>query len=184
MMRRRSKYAALAPFILALAAWSGASHAQDNGTSQTDQTSYDLLSRLWINPGFYSYHWDKDKNLNNSNWGVGVEYVLNNQWSLTAGTFNNSDRERSNYLGAYYMPFEWQGFKFGAAVGAFNGYPHYKDGGWFPALIPTVAYERDYWGLNVGVVPSYKDRLYGAITFQLKVRFSAPSAGTGKSAAQ
>ena len=76
---------------------------------------------------------------------------------------------------ASHNPAEWQGLKFGAAVGAFDGYPHYRDGGWFPALIPTVAYESRHWGLNVGILPSYKDRLYGAITFQFKVRFAGPA---------
>lgn len=158
----------LAPaLVLATAAWPAMGQAQE--------ASSQFLSRLWINPGFYSLHFDRDKDLEDQNWGLGVEYVLNDQWSLTAGAFRNSDRERSHYVGAYFMPFEWQGLKFGAAVGAFDGYPHYRDGGWFPALIPTVAYESRHWGLNVGIIPSYKDRLYGAITFQFKVRFAGPA---------
>ena len=170
-----SRRAALAGLLLALAALPAAGQAQES-TAEAGSSS-EVLSRLWLNPGFYSWHWDRNMNLEDANPGFGVEYVLDDQWSLTAGTFKNSDRERSNYIGAYYMPFQWQGFKFGAAVGAFDGYPNYKDGGWFPALIPTVAYESRYWGLNVGVIPSYKDRLYGAISFQLKVRFSAPAGG-------
>ena len=173
MSRRR-----LAALLLAgLAALPGLGQAQESST-----TTSEVLSRLWLNPGFYSWHWDRDKNLNNENWGLGAEYALNDQWSLTAGTFRNSDRERSNYVGAYFMPFEWQGLKFGAAFGAFDGYPHYKDGGWFPGVIPTVAYESRYWGLNVGIIPSYKDRLYGAISFQLKVRFAAPAPRTSSAA--
>ena len=166
----------LAPLLLGLAAaWPAMGHAQE------EAPAYDLLSRVWINPGFYSYHWDRNKNLENQNWGLGLEYVLNDQWSLTAGAFRNSDRERSRYVGAYFMPFQWQGLKFGAALGVFDGYPHYRDGDWFPALIPSVVYESSYWGLNVGVVPSYKDRLHGAISFQLKVRFGAPpSAGSSR----
>ncbi|SFM73795.1 hypothetical protein [Variovorax sp. OV329] len=173
-----SRRAALAGLLLALAALPAAGQAQE--TASDAGSSSEVLSRLWLNPGFYSWHWDRDKNLEDANPGFGVEYVLDDEWSLTAGTFKNSDRERSNYIGAYYMPLQWQGFRFGAAVGAFDGYPNYKDGGWFPALIPTVAYESRYWGLNVGVIPSYKDRLYGAISFQLKVRFSAPAGGAPK----
>ena len=162
------RHALLLPTVLlAMAALPGAAQAQE---------SSDVLSRLWINPGFYSLHFDRDKDLENANYGLGVEWVLNDQWSLTAGAFHNSDRERSHYVGAYFMPFEWQGIKFGAAVGAFDGYPNYKDGGWFPALIPTAAYESRYWGLNVGIIPSYKDRLHGALTFQFKFRFAAPPA--------
>lgn len=167
-LRRPQALRRLVPaLVLATVAWPAMSQAQE--------ASSEFLSRLWINPGFYSLHFDRDKDLEDQNWGLGVEYVLNDQWSLTAGAFRNSDRERSHYVGAYFMPFEWQGLKFGAAVGAFDGYPHYRDGGWFPALIPTVAYESRHWGLNVGIIPSYKDRLYGAITFQFKVRFAGPA---------
>ena len=172
-----SRRALLLPgLLLALAAAPALAQTQEPAADAG--TSSELLSRLWLNPGFYSWHWDRDKDLEDANPGFGLEYVLNDQWSLTAGTFKNSDRVRSNYVGAYYMPFQWEGIRFGAAVGAFDGYPNYKNGGWFPALIPTVAYESRYWGLNVGIIPSYKDRLYGAISFQLKVRFAAPASSS------
>ena len=135
----------------------------------------EALSKTWFNPGFYSYHFDRDKNLEDANPGLGIEYPINEQWSFTAGAFRNSDRERSKYIGVYFMPFEWQGVKFGAALGAFDGYPNYRDGNWFPAVIPTAAIEWQHWGLNIGFVPPYKDRLHGAISFQLKARFGAPA---------
>jgi hypothetical protein len=31
--------------------------------------------------------------------------------------------------------------------------------------------EAEHWGLNVMLVPPLKDRLYGAVSFQLKYRF-------------
>ncbi|HEV7815927.1 MAG TPA: hypothetical protein VGP06_12605, partial [Janthinobacterium sp.] len=61
-------------------------------------------------------------------------------------------------------------FRLGAVVGAFNGYPKMLDGGWFPALVPVLSYEYKRVGVNLGIVPSYKDRLYGAFSFQLKVK--------------
>ena len=42
---------------------------------------------LWLNAGFYSAHFDTDKGLRNSNPGFGVEAVINENWSATAGTF-------------------------------------------------------------------------------------------------
>ena len=59
-------------------------------------------------------------------------------------------------------------------MGGFDGYPRANNGGWFPALIPTAAIEGRNWGLNIAVVPSIKNRLYGAVSFQLKYRFSGP----------
>ena len=32
------------------------------------------LSEFWVNPGFYSYHFNKDANLNDYNLGLGGEY--------------------------------------------------------------------------------------------------------------
>lgn len=132
------------------------------------------LSGVWINPGFYSYHFDRDKGLNDRNPGIGIEWPLAPMYSFTAGLFHNSDRVTSHYIGVYVMPLEWKGVKFGAAVGGFDGYQMTNNGGWFPAIIPTVAFEGQHWGLNVAVIPEIKNRLYGAITFQLKYRFGAP----------
>ena len=78
------------------------------------------LADIWINPGFYSQHFDKSKNLNDNNRGFGVEASINNTYSVTAGVFENSNRETSHYIGAYVMPFQRGAFKAGAAVGAFD----------------------------------------------------------------
>jgi hypothetical protein len=132
-------------------------------------------SRLWVNAGFYSAHFDTDKGLRNANPGLGLEYTLDERWSVTAGRFINSDNADSSYVGAYYQPWRLGPVKLGVVGGAFNGYPKAFNGGWFPALIPTATVESGHWGLNVALVPPYKDRLYGALSFQLKFRFqSAP----------
>lgn len=130
------------------------------------------ISQVWINPGFYSLHFDRNKGLEDFNPGIGIEWPIDKTFSLTAGTFRNSDRERSNYAGLYVMPFEFYGVKLGAVVGGFDGYPKTNNGGWFAALIPTAAIEGKHWGLNIAIIPSIKNRLYGAISFQLKYRFS------------
>lgn len=128
-------------------------------------------SRLWINAGFYSAHFDTNKGLRNANPGIGFEYRIDDTWSATAGRFRNSNDVNSNYVGAYYQPWTWAGVKLGVVAGAFNGYPNAYQGGWFPALIPTASLEGQHWGLNVALVPPLKDRLYGAVSFQLKYRF-------------
>ena len=129
------------------------------------------LSKLWVNAGFYSAHFDTNKGLRNANPGLGLEYKLDDTWSLTAGRFINSDNAHSNYLGTYYQPWREGNFKFGFVGGVFNGYPKAFDGGWFPAVLPVVSWESQQLGLNVMLVPPLKDRLYGAVSFQLKYRF-------------
>ena len=128
-------------------------------------------SRLWVNAGFYSAHFDTHKSLRNANPGIGFEYALHEDWSVTAGRFINSDNAHSSYIGVYYQPWRVGSVKLGAVAGAFNGYPKAFDGGWFPALIPTSSLESQHWGLNVALVPPLKDRLYGAVSFQVKYRF-------------
>lgn len=127
-------------------------------------------ARLWLNAGFYSAHFDTGKGLRNANPGFGAEYRLDERWSLTAGRFVNSNDARSSYVGAYYLPWAFAGLRWGVVGGAFNGYPNAFGGGWFPALMPVASWEGERLGLNVALVPPLKDRLYGAVSFQLKVR--------------
>ena len=61
-------------------------------------------SRLWLNVGFYSAHFDTDKGLRNANPGLGFEYRIDEDWSATAGRFINSDNANASYVGAYYQP--------------------------------------------------------------------------------
>jgi hypothetical protein len=139
-----------------------------DGSTQNIETHKPLS--LWLNAGFYSAHFDTDKGLRNSNPGFGVEAVINEDWSATAGTFTNSDDARSNYLGAYYQPWHWGSYKAGLVGGVFNGYPKAFDGGWFPALLPVATWEGERFGLNIALVPALQNRLYGAVSFQLKVK--------------
>lgn len=128
------------------------------------------LGELWLNPGFYSWHFDRDKDLNNGNYGFGAEYRFSTVASATAGRFYNSNRHYSNYVGLYYQPFAIGPVRVGVVAGGFNGYPKMHEGGWFATVIPMLSYEYGRFGLNVAIVPSYKDKLNGAMAFQLKFK--------------
>gem|GEM_PF-177800 len=128
------------------------------------------LKEVWLNPGMYSYHFQRDKNLNDSNRGFGIEYRFSTVASATAGRFYNSDRHYSNYAGVYYQPVALGPVRLGVVAGGFNGYPKMRDGGWFLAAIPVASVEYKSFGLNIAIVPTYKDRLYGAISLQPKIK--------------
>ena len=128
------------------------------------------ISELWLNPGFYSYHLQKDKGFNNSNFGLGGEYRFTTTSAAMLGIFDNSDRQTSRYIAWLWQPLTSGPVRFGAVVGAIDGYPHMLNGGWFVAVIPTASFEYKNIGANLLFVPSYKDRLYGAISLQLKFR--------------
>lgn len=128
------------------------------------------ITELWLNPGFYSYHFQKNKGLNSSNFGLGGEYHYSTVSSVTLGVFNNSNRQTSHYAGWYWQPVGLGPVRFGAVVGAMDGYPTMKDGGWFLATIPAVSVEYKNIGANLLITPSYKDKLHGALSLQLKVK--------------
>jgi hypothetical protein len=127
-------------------------------------------SELWLDSGFATWHFDRDKNLNGGNRGIGLEYRFSGTMAAAAGRFVNSDRFYSNYAGVLWQPYALGPVRLGAAIAAFDGYPKMRDRGWFPAVVPTFTVEYERVGVNVGVIPSYKDRLYGGISVQLKVK--------------
>lgn len=125
---------------------------------------------VWIDTGFATYHFESDKDLNGRNPGIGVEYRFSDTMAATAGRFYNSDRQHSRYAGLYYQPWSVKGVKLGAVVGGFDGYPKMHEGGWFLALIPAATFEYKRVGVNVAVVPTYKNRLHGGVSVQLKFK--------------
>ena len=127
-------------------------------------------SEFWINPGMYSYHFQKDQNLNNNNWGVGLEYRFNTVASATIGNYKNSDNGHSSYAGIYYQPFAIGPLKVGVVAGGFNGYQSTNNGGWFPAVLPAITVEEGRFGVNVFFIPTVGDRVHGAISLQLKIK--------------
>jgi len=127
-------------------------------------------SEFWLDSGFVTGHFDSDKDLNGANKGLGAEYRFSGTTSATIGRFYNSDRQWSNYTGVIWQPYAIGQVRVGLALAAFDGYPKMRDGGWFPAAIPTLTYEYKRVGVNVGIIPSYKDRLYGGISLQLKFK--------------
>lgn len=160
--------------IFLLTHLSATSSQAQGTTSSFDDLVYlikpESKSQLWVNPGMVSYHFQKDQNLNNGNWGAGLEYRFNTVASVTAGRFYNSDRDYSNYTGVYYQPIAIGPIKIGAVVGGFNGYPTTNNGGWFAAALPALTWEGDWVGANVFVIPTIGDRVHGAISLQLKLK--------------
>jgi hypothetical protein len=130
--------------------------------------------QVWVNPGIYSLHFDRDKDLRDDNIGLGVELVMAPEHAASAGTFINSNRARSRYLAYAWRPLRWElrgvDVALGVVAGAFDGYPNYRDGGWFVAPLPLLAVEGRRLGVNLSVIPTIRDRLDGALAIQLKLR--------------
>ncbi len=155
-------------FLLALASLPAPSNADTWGPFSIIETK--PLNEIWLNPGFYSYHFDIGNNLNNNNLGLGAEYRYSTVSSVTAGRFHNSDRQISSYAAWYWQPLALGSVRVGALLGAIDGYPRAFNGGWFPLAIPVASYEYKNVGINLTLVPTIKDTVYGSLTLQLKLK--------------
>jgi hypothetical protein len=134
----------------------------------------DFAPQVWLNPGIYSHHFDRSKDFRENNVGLGAEVLFAPDHMLLAGSFINSERSRTHYGAYQWRPLHWQpyGVNVSAGIigGVFDGYPRYRDGGWFLAGMPMLAIEGKRVGLNLSVIPTMKDRLDGAIAIQIKIR--------------
>ena len=143
-------------------------------TAQAADQAEDAKLQVWLNPGIYSQHFDSSKGLRNSNIGFGAEVKVAADHRVMAGTFINSNNQRSRY-GAYeWLPLHWQwkGLQIGTGVvvGAFDGYPNYRNGGWFVAPVPVLAIEGESMGVNLTLIPTVANRFDGALALQFKLR--------------
>jgi hypothetical protein len=144
------------------------------GGARADEAKAEFAPQVWINPGIYAAHFDRDKDLRNNNVGFGAEVMLTNDHVLLAGSYANSNWARTHYFGYQWRPLHWQpaglNVSGGIIVGAFDGYPNYRDGGWFVAPLPVLSIEGDRFGVNLALVPTISNRLDGAIAIQVKLR--------------
>ena len=152
--------------VLALLSSASIAHADDWFT-KVDAAP---RSEFWVDTGFATAHFDDDKGLNGRNTGYGAEYRFSGTMAATAGHFYNSDRAHSSYAGVIWQPYAIGPLRVGGTIAGFNGYPRVRDGKWFPALIPTLTYEYKRVGINIGIIPTIGDRLYGGVSVQLKLK--------------
>lgn len=143
--------------------------------AESHAQSTDAFSpQVWINPGIFSRHFDRGKNLREDNLGIGAELLLHEDHALLAGSIINSDRQRTRYGAYHWRPLHWDVASLkvsaGMAVGAFDGYPRYHNGGWFVAPLPLVAVEGARFGANISIVPTIRNRLNGAVAVQFKMK--------------
>lgn len=157
-LTRRRPAVAMACLIVALLASSAAVRAEDAKAS------------VWLSPGFLSYHFDRSAGFREDNIGFGAEVNLPRQTMVQAGSYINSDRQRTHYAGGAWSPVELGPLRLGIYAGAFDGYPLMRNGGWFLAALPMLSYRGERVGANLTVIPNYANKLHGAIVGQILLR--------------
>ncbi len=125
---------------------------------------------LWINPGFYAYHFQRDKGFRDNNYGLGAQYMLSPSSSVTAGLYRNSDNYESHYLGWIWQPLPLGRARLGMVAAAVDGYPKADNGRWFLSALPILSLDYRRFGVNFLVVPTYQNKVYGSFVTQLKLR--------------
>lgn len=128
------------------------------------------LHEVWLNPGFYSWHFDHDVDLEGNNYGIGAEYRYSTTQSVMAGRYHNSDRAMSSYAVWLWQPIQAGTIRLGVLAGAIDGYWRANGGSWFPMLIPVASYEYGKVGINLTAVPTIPNTVYGSLTIQLKLK--------------
>jgi hypothetical protein len=121
----------------------------------------DSSSPMWVSVGVGSQHLQNASQYNQQNFGLGVEIPFQADWlpvvdtRYALGFFRNSERARSIYAGAFLFPFAkpQDPIKLGALVGVINGYERANHGGFFPLVVPTLAFEQNGFGANLFLVP-------------------------------
>lgn len=144
------------------------------GTAQAQAAAEDAFPQVWINPGIYAHHFDSGKGLRNNNVGFGAEVLLARDHVLMGGSYINSNRARTRYAAYEWRPLHWQvagvGISAGIAVGAWDGYPNYRNGAWFVAPLPMLSIEGRTFGANLSLIPTVANRFDGALAVQFKLR--------------
>jgi hypothetical protein len=132
----------------------------------------DDAMKIWVSPGWQSYHFDRSQDFREENYGLGAEVLLTPEHGFVAGTIINSNRERSRYGGYHWRPLRWQpagvSVSGGLGLALIDGYPAVRAGGWFPAVLPFLAVEHGPLGANLIFIPNSSNG--SALGLQLKLR--------------
>ena len=85
------------------------------------------VGTTWLVIPVTSWH-EVDKKYNENNWGLGIEYQFNSNWSIIGGGYENSIDATTLYVGGVYSPSFLQynlqqiHIKSGVMLGVFSGY--------------------------------------------------------------
>jgi hypothetical protein len=107
-----------------------------------------------------AYHFDRGRDYNESNFGLGYERRVSENWSLATGYYKNSFSRDTVYLFGAYTPYQLSGWRFGPLVGLVTGYERHPS----PWLTGVATKDWGRFGVNVVWAPA-------AVALQVKWRF-------------
>ena len=107
-------------------------------------------AQTWVAATITSYHFER-RGYNENNLGLGVENHWTPEFRSAIGFYRNSYYRETFYVMGVWMPLQASPWSAGISTGIATGYRHY------PAfvMIPTVSYEKDRHGFNLGITPAF-----------------------------
>ena len=116
-----------------------------------------IASDIWVVSTVASWH-EKGKDYNEQNFGMGIEYGLNESSRLSLGQYRNSYYKNSIYAA---IQTRWLCTTLVAqvcaatAAGFVSGYTGQYEEVYQPAVIPFITVEGRHLGANIMVVPGF-----------------------------
>ncbi len=127
-----------------------------------------------------AYHFDRSRNFNESNWGVGFEYDFerSGNWIplLTGSTFKDSNDQTSNYLGGgtkyrFMLGSGSSGLHLDAGIVAFlMTRKDYNNEDPFFGALPFISVGNEYVAINATYIPSVSPKFASLMFFQLMIK--------------
>lgn len=119
----------------------------------------------WFTLNLLSHHLSKQPWMNEANPGFGFEKQLTSDVRGIGGVYKNTEGGTSLYGGINWAPLKMGPLKLGFNAGLLTGYREHPI---LPAITPTLALEKDGWGVNLTFIPDPKEFKNSAVGLQLK----------------
>jgi hypothetical protein len=126
---------------------------------------------MWGSATVSSIHLSSNHNLNEQNFGLGIEYHSSETTLYMLGAYRNSHRRTSAYALAGWTPVKLGWVKLGLLAGVANGYPKLNDGGITPVVAGLIPIEGERFGMNLILIPRALKKSPYTIGIQLKYKF-------------
>lgn len=110
-------------------------------------------AEIWGSTTLGSVHTKREQNLQEQNFGFGLEYHAHRDIMYMAGSYNNSHDKRSAYAFTAWTPIDHGLIRLGLMVGFVNGYPKLNNGNITPALAGLARIEYEKIGMNLTLIP-------------------------------
>jgi hypothetical protein len=127
-------------------------------------------------PVFTKHFPRSNSDLNEHNRGFGLEYILRQDVAVTAGSFNNSLRKDTSYIGVIYTPFRVVGLHTGVVIGLdlSGGYNSVNPVKPIIGALHFTTGNESSMGFNIDVLPGGGNKsgdVYGAAAISMKYSF-------------